>query len=89
MENKKKELTTTQKDFINVLKAYPHGVTLLEIRLDTGKEFKTGSINCLTRAGLVAVSAEKKAFECDIVYNGVTIGKTTKPYSVYTLTSKE
>lgn len=89
MDTKKKELTPIQKDFINTLKAYPDGVTLLEIRLDTGKEFKTGSINCLTRAGLVAVSADKKAFECDIVYKGVTIGKTSKPYSVYTLTSKE
>lgn len=89
MDTKKKELNPIQKDFIDTLKAYPNGATLLEIRLDTGKEFKTGSINCLARAGLVAVSAEKKSFECDIVYNGVIIGKTSKPYSVYTLTSKE
>jgi hypothetical protein len=85
MDTKKKELTPTQKDFVNVLANYPNGATLLDIKLDTGKEFKTGSINCLAKAKIVAVSADKKAYECDIVYNGVVIGHTSKPYSVYTL----
>ena len=75
----------TQKQFMEILREYPDGVTLLEIKLERGIEFKTGSINTLTSKGLVKVSEEDKAFACDIVYNGSVVGHCTKKGKVYRL----
>ena len=48
----------TQNDFMKVLENYPDGASLKDIELDTGKAFKTGSINVLIGKGMVAASTE-------------------------------
>lgn len=77
-------MNETQKSFTEILGQYPNGATLLEIKLEKGKEFKTGSINTLISKGIVIADSEK-SFACDIVYNGQIVGKTTKTQKVYRL----
>ena len=82
-DNKQWEMNDTQKQFVNTLKNYPDGVTLFELKLE-GKEFKTGSINTLITKGIVNTDGERE-FQCEIVYNKVVVGRTTKKGKVYKL----
>ena len=83
MANKTWEMNAVQKSFVETLKGYENGVTLFELKLQ-GIEFKTGAINVLTRKGIVEITGERE-FECDVVYNGVVVGKATKTGKVYKL----
>lgn len=77
----------TQKAFIEALRNAPEGVTLFELKLE-GKEFKTGSINTLVTKGIVIIDGDRQ-FDCDIVFNGVKVGRVTKSGKVYRLASKD
>lgn len=78
----------TQKNFISILEGYPEGITLLELKLEKGIEFKTGSINTLI-AKKIVTATEEKEFSCDVVYNGKVIGHCTKKGKVYRLVKKD
>ena len=82
-DGKQWSMNDTQQKFVEILKANPDGITLFELKLD-GKVFATGSINTLITKGIVATDGEKQ-FACDIVYNGVVVGKTTKTGKIYKL----
>ena len=83
MANKSKwQPNDTQKLFMAVVLNYPNGVTLFELEL-AGYSFKSGAINPLVTKGLVKKAPEKREFSCDVVYNGVVVGKTTKSGTVY------
>ena len=86
MANKTWKMTETQKQFIETLENYENGATLFELKLD-GKEFKSGSINTLISKGVVEAAGERE-YLCDIVYNGVVVGKITKTGKVYKLVRK-
>lgn len=77
-------MNETQNKFVNALRKYPDGITLLELKLNGDGEFKTGSINTLTSKGIVNADGEKE-FSCDVVYNGAVIGKVKKTAKVYKL----
>ena len=81
-------MNETQKNFIDLLKEYPNGVTLLELKLEKGIEFKTGSINTLIAKKLVTTTEEKE-FSCDIVYNNHVVGHCTKKGKIYKLVNKD
>ena len=81
------KMTETQKAFVGVLANYPDGVTMFELKL-AGHDFKTGSINTLITKGYVVTDGEKD-FTCDVVYNGVVVGKVTKSGKVYKLVQKD
>lgn len=83
MAQKTWTMNETQKAFMEVLAQYAEGVTMFELKL-AGKEFKTGSINTLITKGLVVTDGERE-FECEVVYNGVVVGKVTKTGKVYRL----
>lgn len=87
MANKTWEMNAVQKDFVAVLKGYENGVTLFELKL-AGKEFKSGSVNTLISKGIVEIAGEKE-FACDVVYNGVVVGKSTKTGKIYKLVQKD
>ena len=87
MANKTWKMTETQKQFIETLENYENGATLFELKLD-GKEFKSGSINTLISKGVVEAAGERE-YLCDIVYNGVVVGKITKTGKVYKLVRKD
>jgi hypothetical protein len=87
MANKTWEMNAIQKDFVAVLKGYENGVTLFELKL-AGKEFKSGSVNTLISKGIVEIAGEKE-FACDVVYNGVVVGKSTKTGKIYKLVNKD
>jgi hypothetical protein len=87
MANKTWEMNAIQKDFVAVLKGYENGVTLFELKL-AGKEFKSGSVNTLISKGIVEIAGEKE-FACDVVYNGVVVGKSTKTGKIYKLVQKD
>lgn len=78
----------TQKAFLNVLGDYPHGITLLELRIERGIEFKTGSINTLVSKGLVITDGTRN-FDCEVQYQGKVVGRVTKKGTVYKLAVKE
>ena len=80
-------MNDTQKRFVEILKKHPEGVTLFELKLE-GVEFATGSINTLIKKGYVSTETEKQ-FACDIVFNGKTVGHTTKSGKVYKLVKKD
>jgi hypothetical protein len=80
-------MNAIQKDFVAVLKGYENGVTLFELKL-AGKEFKSGSVNTLISKGIVEIAGEKE-FACDVVYNGVVVGKSTKTGKIYKLVQKD
>jgi len=75
----------TQKDFMNILKENPDGITLKDIELKYGKTFKTGSLNTLLGKELVDGS-QKVQVKVDLVYKGVVIGNITKEWTSYKLT---
>ena len=87
MANKTWSMNDTQRQFVEVLKNYDNGITLFELKL-IGREFKTGSINTLITKGYVVTDGEKD-FTCDVVYNGVVVGKVTKSGKVYKLVQKD
>ena len=61
-------MNETQKNFINLLKEYPNGVTLLELKLEKGIEFKTGSINTLIAKKLVTATEEKEFYDINFIF---------------------
>lgn len=73
----------TQKDFLKVLEQYPDGTTLKDIELDTGKVFKTGSINALISKGMV--EAADGEYQVNLVYRDTIIGSVKKSWKVYKL----
>ena len=85
--NKTWTMNDTQKDFVAVLKDNADGITLFELKL-AGKVFKTGSINTLITKGIVEIVGEKQ-FECDIVFNGIVVGKQTKTGKIYKLVKQD
>lgn len=87
MANKTWKMNDTQKQFVETLESYENGATLFELKLD-GKEFKSGSINTLISKGIVEIAGERE-YVCDIVYNGVVVGKITKTSKVYKLVRKD
>lgn len=87
MANKTWKMNDTQKQFVETLESYENGATLFELKLD-GKEFKSGSINTLISKGIVEIDGERE-YLCDIVFNGVTVGKITKTGKVYRLVRKD
>lgn len=87
MENKTWKMNETQTQFVETLESYENGATLFELKL-AGREFKSGSINTLISKGIVEVDGERE-YVCDIVYNGVVVGKITKTGKVYRLVRKD
>ena len=87
MANKTWKMNDTQKQFVETLESYENGATLFELKL-AGKEFKSGSINTLISKGIVEIDGERE-FACDIVFNGVVVGKITKTGKVYKLVRKD
>ena len=87
MANKTWKMNDTQKQFVETLENYENGATLFELKL-AGKEFKSGSINTLISKGIVEIDGERE-FNCDIVFNGVVVGKITKTGKVYKLVRKD
>ena len=87
MANKTWKMNETQTQFVETLGTYENGATLFELKLD-GKEFKSGSINTLISKGIVEIAGERE-YVCDIVYNGVVVGKYTKTGKVYRLVRKD
>jgi hypothetical protein len=87
MANKTWSMNDTQRQFVEVLKSYDNGVTLFELKL-AGKDFKSGSVNTLISKGIVEIAGERE-FVCDIVFNGVVVGKSTKTGKVYKLVSND
>lgn len=77
-------MNETQKSFVKVLGDYAEGITLLEIKLERGIEFKTGSINTLISKGIVEIVGEKE-FACEVVFEGHVVGHTTKTGKIYRL----
>lgn len=76
-------MNDTQKKFVEILKEREDGVTLFELKLE-GIAFSTGSINTLITKGIVE-TADTRVYACDIVYNGVVVGKSTRKGKVYKL----
>jgi len=87
MAQKTWSMNDTQKRFMETLKKYPEGITLFELKLE-GIEFATGSINTLIKKGYVSTDSERE-FACDVVYNGVVVGHTTKTGKVYRLVRED
>lgn len=87
MANKTWEMNQNQKDFVAVLKNYPNGVTLKDIEIDTGKVFKTGSVNPLHGKGIVEIADSEVMV--DVVYRDVVIGQVKKTWKVYKLVSND
>ena len=87
MANKTWKMNDTQKQFVETLESYENGATLFELKL-AGKEFKSGSINTLISKGIVEIDGERE-YVCDIIYNGVVVGKITKTGKVYRLVRKD
>ena len=82
MANKSKwTMTDSQKAFVEAVAAYENGVTLFELKL-AGKEFASGAVNTLTSKG-VLVKDGTREFECDVVFNGVVVGKAKKTGVVF------
>ena len=87
MANKTWKMNDTQKQFVETLENYENGATLFELKL-AGREFKSGSINTLISKGVVKIDGERE-YDCDIVFNGVVVGKITKTGKVYKLVRKD
>lgn len=86
MGNKTWEMNAVQKEFVEAIKGQENGITLFELKL-AGKEFKTGSINALLTKGIVENIGEKE-FVCDVVFNGVVVGKSTKKGALFRLVAR-
>lgn len=87
MAQNKWTMNETQKAFMGVLANYADGVTMFELKL-AGHDFKTGAVNTLITKGLVVTDGERE-FACDVVYNGVVVGKVTKTGKVYKLVQRD
>ena len=87
-KERKWEPNDTQKEFVNILKENPDGLTLREIKKNYGKEFKSGSINTLASKGIVNTDGTR-TFVADIVYDGEVIGHKTYNDTVYKLVVAE
>lgn len=87
MANKTWEMNAVQKDFVAVLKNYENGATLRDIEIDTGKVFKTGSVNILHGKGIVEIADSEVMV--DILYRGVVIGQVKKSWKIYKLVSND
>ena len=87
MANSTWTMNETQRQFVEVLGNYENGVTLFELGL-AGYNFKSGSINTLITKGVVRTDGERE-FQCDVVYNGVVVGHTTRKGAIYTLVNRE
>ena len=75
----------TQKAFLEELASREDkSATLFELKLE-GKEFKSGTVNGLVAKGYLTIDPNKREYECDVVFNGVKVGKVTKTASVYRL----
>jgi hypothetical protein len=83
MANKVWEMNAVQKEFVELVKANPDGVTLFELKLE-GKEYKTGALNTLIKKGIL-INAGEKEFQCDVVYNGKKVGTVKKTAAIYKL----
>lgn len=81
--NKEWSPNATQKAFMETLKEYPDGATLIDIAIDKNVEFKSGAINVLVSKGLV--STEKVDRVADIVYRGIKIGEKKDSVNRYRL----
>ena len=79
--NKTWTMNENQKAFVEELNARGGEATLFEMKLE-GKVFKTGTINALITKGIVEITGERE-YACEVVYNGVTVGKVTKTAKVY------
>lgn len=79
--NKTWTMNENQKAFVEELKARGGEATLFEMKLE-GKVFKTGTINALITKGVVEITGERE-YACEVVYNGITVGKVTKTAKVY------
>lgn len=77
------EMNETQKEFVELVKANPEGVTLFELKLE-GKVYKTGTLNALLNKGIL-VNAGEKVFECDVMYNSTKVGTVKKTAAIYKL----
>lgn len=87
------EPNENQLAFIKELRGRPDGITLFELKLE-GKQFASGAINTLKGRALadgktVSIDEDEREFACDIVYNGVVVGKTTKKGKVYRLVDRQ
>lgn len=71
-----------QREFLEILKNYTEGATLKDIELDTGKVFKTGTVNALVSKGVIKTT--DKEVLVDLTYRGVVIGTVKKVWKVYT-----
>jgi hypothetical protein len=80
----------TQKEFIEILKNHPDGITMKDIELQYGKKFATGSVNILldTENGKGYVDGQDIDVKVDLVYKDTVIGTTTKHWKLYKLTEK-
>ena len=87
MANKTWKMNDTQRQFVETLESYENGATLFELKL-AGREFKSGSINTLISKDIVKIDGERE-YDCDIVFNGVVVGKITKTGKVYKLVRKD
>lgn len=79
--NKTWTMNENQKAFVEELNARGGEATLFEMKLE-GKVFKTGTVNTLITKGIVEITGERE-YACEVVYNGVTVGKVTKTAKVY------
>lgn len=79
--NKTWTMNENQKAFVEELNARGGEATLFEMKLE-GKVFKTGTINALITKGVVEITGERE-YACEVVYNGVAVGKVTKTAKVY------
>lgn len=79
--NKTWTMNENQKAFVEELNARGGEATLFEMKLE-GKVFKTGTVNTLITKGIVEITGERE-YACEVVYNGVTVGRVTKTAKVY------
>lgn len=78
------EMNSLQKEFVELVANSENGVTLFELKMQ-GKEFKPGALNTLITKNILKTDEEKREYLCDVVYNGVVVGKTKKYGTVYRL----
>lgn len=77
-------MNETQKAFVEEVKAAGvKGITIFELKVQ-GKVFATGAVNILVGKGVLAKAGERE-FVCDVVFNGVKVGETTKTGVVFVM----
>lgn len=77
-------MNETQKAFVEEVKAAgENGITIFELKLQ-GKNFATGAVNILVTKGVLAKAGERE-FVCDVMFNGVKVGETTKTGVIFVL----